>query len=177
MWARSIPRRLFPSFDRARHRGGEPFHRELLPSLPRLEGHRSVARRDPPAHPSQGSSARRRRRPRNRPRRRPDRLKPRRPAGGRCNRLTGRAGPGRSAGGSRYCSTAGVRGGADVFKALALGASAVCIGRPYAYGLAVGGSRGVSEVIRNLQADFELTMALSGRRSIAEIGPDAISKS
>lgn len=56
----------------------------------------------------------------------------------------------------------GVRTGADVFKALALGASAVCIGRPYAYGLALGGETGVSTVLQNLWADFELTMRLSG---------------
>ncbi|MHB8627664.1 MAG: lactate 2-monooxygenase [Aggregatilineales bacterium] len=63
----------------------------------------------------------------------------------------------------------GIRGGADVFKALALGAKAVCIGRPYAYGLAIAGQRGVQEVIRNFKADFELTMGLAGCRSIAEI--------
>jgi lactate 2-monooxygenase len=63
----------------------------------------------------------------------------------------------------------GVRGGADVFKALALGARAVCIGRPYVYGLALAGAEGVSEVVRNLLADFELTMGLAGCRSIAEI--------
>src|SRR5262249_7433731 len=43
----------------------------------------------------------------------------------------------------------GIRGGADVFKALALGARAVCLGRPYVYGLAIAGQRGVEEVIRN----------------------------
>jgi lactate 2-monooxygenase len=64
----------------------------------------------------------------------------------------------------------GVRGGADIFKALALGADAVCIGRPYAYGLAIAGEEGVYEVIRNFMADFELTMALSGCRTVDEIG-------
>lgn len=64
----------------------------------------------------------------------------------------------------------GIRGGADMFKALALGADAVCIGRPYAYGLAIGGEQGVYEVIRNFMADFELTMALSGCGSVREIG-------
>lgn len=63
----------------------------------------------------------------------------------------------------------GIRGGADVFKALALGATAVCIGRPYVYGLAIGGTQGVQEVIRNLLADFELTMGLAGCASIVEI--------
>jgi len=68
----------------------------------------------------------------------------------------------------------GVRGGADVFKALALGARAVLIGRPYVYGLAIAGRTGVREVIENLAADFDLTMGLAGRRSVAEIGPDAL---
>jgi lactate 2-monooxygenase len=68
----------------------------------------------------------------------------------------------------------GVRGGADVFKALALGARAVLIGRPYVYGLAIAGRAGVREVIENLAADFDLTMGLAGRRSVSEIGPDAV---
>ena len=63
----------------------------------------------------------------------------------------------------------GVRGGADVFKALALGARAVLIGRPYVYGLAIAGRAGVREVIENLAADFDLTMGLAGRRSVEEI--------
>jgi lactate 2-monooxygenase len=63
----------------------------------------------------------------------------------------------------------GVRGGADAFKALALGARAVLIGRPYAYGLAVAGERGVRDVIRNFLADFDLTMGLAGCSTIAEI--------
>ena len=66
----------------------------------------------------------------------------------------------------------GVRGGADVFKALALGARAVMIGRPYVYGLAIAGEDGVGEVLGNLAADFDLTMGLSGCRSVAEIGPE-----
>jgi lactate 2-monooxygenase len=68
----------------------------------------------------------------------------------------------------------GVRGGADAFKALALGATAVLLGRPYVYGLALGGEAGVREVIRNLVADFDLTMALSGCRSVGEIGPQSL---
>jgi len=63
----------------------------------------------------------------------------------------------------------GIRGGADVFKALALGATAVGLGRPFAYGLALAGEDGVGEVIDNLAADFELTMALSGCRDIDEV--------
>ena len=71
----------------------------------------------------------------------------------------------------------GVRGGADAFKAIALGATAVLIGRPYVYGLALAGEAGVRDVIRNLVADFDLTMALSGCRSVAEVGPDALQSS
>ena len=63
----------------------------------------------------------------------------------------------------------GVRGGADVFKALALGATAVGLGRPYAYGLALDGEAGVGAVLDNLAADFELTMALAGCTDIAAI--------
>ena len=68
----------------------------------------------------------------------------------------------------------GIRTGADIFKALALGADAVCLGRPYAYGLAIAGQRGVEQVIGNLLADFELTMALAGCRSTAEITGDCL---
>ena len=68
----------------------------------------------------------------------------------------------------------GIRGGADVFKALALGAKAVCLGRPYVYGLALAGRAGVASVIRNLTADFDLTMGLAGCRTIAEINKDAL---
>jgi lactate 2-monooxygenase len=70
----------------------------------------------------------------------------------------------------------GVRGGADVFKALALGAAAVCLGRPYTYGLAIAGEVGVREVIRNLVADFDLTLGLAGCRSLAEVGRDALTR-
>jgi len=68
----------------------------------------------------------------------------------------------------------GVRGGADIFKAVALGASAVLIGRPYAYGLAIGGEAGVREVIENFMADFDLTLGLAGCRSVEEIGREAL---
>lgn len=70
----------------------------------------------------------------------------------------------------------GVRGGADVFKALALGATAVCIGRPYVYGLTIAGAQGVYEVMQNLMADFELTMGLAGCKDISEINQDALSQ-
>jgi len=68
----------------------------------------------------------------------------------------------------------GVRSGADIFKALALGATAVCIGRPYVYGLAIDGQHGVENVMRNLIAEFELTMALAGCKSVKEIHRDMV---
>jgi lactate 2-monooxygenase len=68
----------------------------------------------------------------------------------------------------------GVRGGADVFKALALGARAVCVGRPYVYALALAGRAGVLELLRNLAADFELTMGLAGCAAVAEIDAGAL---
>jgi lactate 2-monooxygenase len=68
----------------------------------------------------------------------------------------------------------GVRGGADAFKAVALGASAVLIGRPYAYGLAIAGERGVRDVLKNFLADFDLTMGLAGCASIAEISAESL---
>lgn len=63
----------------------------------------------------------------------------------------------------------GIRTGADIFKALAMGAKAVCVGRPYAYGLALAGQAGVEAVLSNLIAEFEFTMALSGCRNLGEI--------
>ena len=63
----------------------------------------------------------------------------------------------------------GVRGGADMFRALALGARAVLLGRPYIHGLALAGEEGVRAVIRNMLAEFDLTMALAGCRTIAGI--------
>lgn len=68
----------------------------------------------------------------------------------------------------------GVRGGADAFKALALGATAVCVGRPYVYGLALHGEQGVRHVLCNFMADFELTMGLAGCRNVGEINAQAI---
>jgi lactate 2-monooxygenase len=68
----------------------------------------------------------------------------------------------------------GVRTGADAFKALALGATAVLVGRPYVYGLAIAGAAGVGEVLENLLAEFDLTMGLAGCRSVAEIDRSAL---
>jgi lactate 2-monooxygenase len=68
----------------------------------------------------------------------------------------------------------GVRTGADVAVALALGADAVMIGRPYVWGLALAGADGVEHVLRCLLADLDLTMALSGVRSVAELTRDVL---
>jgi lactate 2-monooxygenase len=68
----------------------------------------------------------------------------------------------------------GVRCGADIFKALALGASAVGIGRPYVYGLAVSGEVGVQTVFEYLLAELDITMALNGCRTPAAITPAAL---
>ncbi|GAA5031566.1 hypothetical protein GCM10023258_29860 [Terrabacter aeriphilus] len=68
----------------------------------------------------------------------------------------------------------GIRCGADAFIALALGASAVGIGRPHVYGLAVAGAAGVSEVLRNLRAELDLQMALTGCTSLADLTPDRL---
>jgi isopentenyl diphosphate isomerase/L-lactate dehydrogenase-like FMN-dependent dehydrogenase len=68
----------------------------------------------------------------------------------------------------------GIRGGADAFKALALGARAVCIGRPWAYGLAVDGADGVAAVMGYLMAELDITMALTGCTTLAEIDRDLL---
>ncbi|BAL87718.1 putative FMN-dependent dehydrogenase [Actinoplanes missouriensis 431] len=68
----------------------------------------------------------------------------------------------------------GIRTGADVFVALALGADAVLLGRPYMYGLAIAGQRGVEEVIANVIAELDLTMALSGVQNLSEITRDVL---
>ncbi|MFP3361332.1 alpha-hydroxy-acid oxidizing protein, partial [Planococcus sp. SIMBA_143] len=66
----------------------------------------------------------------------------------------------------------GIRRGADVFKAIALGAKAVLVGRPCMYGLAVAGQAGVKHILSNLLADFDLTMALSGCRDLNEVNKE-----
>ncbi|MEO1437033.1 MAG: lactate 2-monooxygenase [Bacteroidota bacterium] len=68
----------------------------------------------------------------------------------------------------------GIRSGADMFKAIALGADTVCIGRPFVYGLALQGAKGVETVIRNLVADLELNMGLAGCRNLDEIRQSAL---
>jgi lactate 2-monooxygenase len=64
----------------------------------------------------------------------------------------------------------GVRAGADIVKALALGADAVLVGRPWIYGLTVNGADGVRDVLRNLIADLDLTLGLTGCTSVAQAG-------
>ena len=68
----------------------------------------------------------------------------------------------------------GIRGGADVLKALALGADAVLLGRPYVWGLALEGERGVETVLRMILAELDLTMALCGYTSPDQLGPDSL---
>ena len=68
----------------------------------------------------------------------------------------------------------GVRTGADIFKAVALGADAVCIGRPYVWGLALDGQSGVEHVLRCLLAELDLTLALSGYTSLAQVTGEAL---
>jgi isopentenyl diphosphate isomerase/L-lactate dehydrogenase-like FMN-dependent dehydrogenase len=68
----------------------------------------------------------------------------------------------------------GIRTGADVFTALALGADAVLLGRPYMYGVALAGQRGVEEVISNVLAELDLTMSLTGVRNVGEINRDLL---
>jgi isopentenyl diphosphate isomerase/L-lactate dehydrogenase-like FMN-dependent dehydrogenase len=70
----------------------------------------------------------------------------------------------------------GIRRGADILKALALGAKAVLVGRPYMWGLALNGEAGVREVLLNLLADFDLTLALSGYATSTEVDSAAISR-
>lgn len=68
----------------------------------------------------------------------------------------------------------GIRRGTDVLKAVALGADAVLIGRPYCYGLAVGGAVGVQRVIDILRTELQMAMQLMGRRSLKEIDRSAL---
>jgi isopentenyl diphosphate isomerase/L-lactate dehydrogenase-like FMN-dependent dehydrogenase len=70
----------------------------------------------------------------------------------------------------------GIRCAADVVKAVALGADAVLLGRPYAYALAVGGQPGVEELLQNLMAEIDLTLALAGAHSIRELDRSWLSR-
>ena len=79
-----------------------------------------------------------------------------------------------SAVGCRSSSTPACAAGADAFIALALGATAVAIGRPYAYGLGIAGEAGVREVVRNVLAELDITLGLSGHTAVGDVGPDAL---
>ena len=79
-----------------------------------------------------------------------------------------------ASGGAPVLFDSGVRSGTDVVKALALGARAVGIGRPYAYGLALDGVAGVVHVLRCLLAEADLLMAVDGYPSLAALSPDAL---
>ena len=68
----------------------------------------------------------------------------------------------------------GIRRGADVFKAVALGARAVLLGRPYVFGLGVGGEQGVHDVVHNLLAELDLTLGLAGCTAFAEVGRETL---
>ena len=68
----------------------------------------------------------------------------------------------------------GIRRGTDVYKALARGASAVLVGRPYIYGLAVAGAAGVARVVEILRTELEMTMGLMGTASVSEIGTELL---
>jgi len=68
----------------------------------------------------------------------------------------------------------GIRTGSDIVKAIALGARAVLVGRPYIYGLALGGEEGVRHVLRGLLADLDLTLALSGHATLQTLDRDVL---
>ena len=70
----------------------------------------------------------------------------------------------------------GIRTGADVLKALALGADAVCLGRPYIWGLALEGREGVEQVLRCLLAELDLTLALSGYTAISQLDRSSLNR-
>jgi len=82
----------------------------------------------------------------------------------------------KAAGSTPVLFDSGVRTGVDVLKALALGARAVGIGRPYAYGLAVGGTEGVVHVLRCLLAEADLYMAVDGYPTLADLRPDTLQR-
>ncbi|MGW0761095.1 lactate 2-monooxygenase [Streptomyces sp. NPDC002814] len=70
----------------------------------------------------------------------------------------------------------GIRSGADIVKAIALGATAVSIGRPYAYGLALGGTDGIVHVLRSLLAEADLIMAVDGYPTLGHLTPEALQR-
>lgn len=69
----------------------------------------------------------------------------------------------------------GIRTGIDIFIALALGAKAVCLGRPYAYALAINGHQGVIEYVQNMASELSIAMSLVGCKTIDDISENLIS--
>lgn len=82
----------------------------------------------------------------------------------------------KAAGDAPVLFDSGVRSGSDIAKALAIGATAVGIGRPYAYGLALGGEEGVAHVLRCLLAETDLLMAVNGYPTIAALRDAGVSR-
>ncbi|MGV9826042.1 alpha-hydroxy-acid oxidizing protein [Gordonia sp. NPDC003429] len=70
----------------------------------------------------------------------------------------------------------GIYSGADVFKSIALGADAVCIGRPHMYGLAIAGAAGARDAVADIIAELDLTLGLAGYTSVREVSTDALAK-
>jgi L-lactate dehydrogenase (cytochrome) len=68
----------------------------------------------------------------------------------------------------------GVRSGADVFTAVALGATAVLLGRPYVWGLALAGEAGVAQVVADVLGEFDLTLGLTGHTAVDQLSPDVL---
>ncbi|MGY1659669.1 alpha-hydroxy-acid oxidizing protein [Geodermatophilus sp. SYSU D00705] len=68
----------------------------------------------------------------------------------------------------------GVRSGADVLTAVALGARAVLLGRPFAYGLGLAGEDGVRQVVADVLGEFDLTLALTGHTAVSQLGPEVL---
>jgi isopentenyl diphosphate isomerase/L-lactate dehydrogenase-like FMN-dependent dehydrogenase len=79
-----------------------------------------------------------------------------------------------AAAGAPVLFDSGIRSGSDVVKALALGATAVGIGRPYAWGAALGGTDGIVHVLRSILAEADLTMAVDGYRTLADLTRDSL---
>ena len=69
---------------------------------------------------------------------------------------------------------AGARTGTDVYRALALGADAVVVGRPYVHGLALGGEAGVRHMLRTLLAELDITLAIAGVANQRDLDPSAL---
>jgi lactate 2-monooxygenase len=68
----------------------------------------------------------------------------------------------------------GIRSGADVFTAVALGARAALLGRPFAWGLALAGEAGVRQVVEDVLAEFDLTLGLTGHTAVGQLSPDVL---